>query len=327
MMSIADLHCDLLCYLERDSKRTAYDRDVRCAIPQLHAGGVKLQTLAIFSEPGPDCVQRGMAQVKLYQNLPVLYPKDFIHYNGHESSHISLLMAFEGASTFCDDIEPLENGLDRLQEVIKCGMRPLYISLTWNLENRFGGGAHTNVGLKPEGKRLLDLMNEHRIAVDLSHTSDALANDILNYIVKEGLTLDVIASHSNARTILDVPRNLPDDIAKEIFRRGGLVGLNLYKFFIGSEPDVYLLRHLEHWLQLGGAENIVFGADFFYGKDVPSLLRHSHEENLFFEEYPDASCYGRLLSLFEKGLGLSQEQLRKIGYENMSHFTKRSLSR
>ena len=72
-----------------------------------------------------------------------------------------------------------------------------------------------------------------KIAIDLSHTSDFLAHDILNYIDKMGLNVRTIASHSNFRKIAEVVRNLTDEIAKEILKRGGVIGFNLFKSFVG----------------------------------------------------------------------------------------------
>ncbi len=71
--------------------------------------------------------------------------------------------------------------------------------MTHHGENRFGGGNSTGIGLKKDGEALLEYISEKKIAIDLSHTSDALAGDILNYIVKNKLGLSVLASHSNFR--------------------------------------------------------------------------------------------------------------------------------
>ena len=59
----------------------------------------------------------------------------------------------------------------------------------------------------PFGYRLIDEMNRLGILVDLSHTSDATAVQAFDYS-----KAPVIWSHSSARAIHDVPRNVPDDI-------------------------------------------------------------------------------------------------------------------
>lgn len=317
---IIDLHCDLLSYLEGDSRRTPNDSAARCAIPQLRQGCVKLQTLAVFTRTAPYSVQKGMHQVRLYHELPLHYPKDLVHYFPQwnlESPLIALLMAFENASSFCDEGESLQEGLKRLNHIVQTIAKPLYISLTWNSENRFGGGALTRAGLKEDGKRLLEELHQQHIAVDLSHASDALAYEVIDYIEGHHLNIPLMASHSNARAVTAHLRNLPDEIAREIFRREGIVGLNLYQDFIGETED-YLLKHIAHWLELGGENHIALGADFFYEADFPSTNRHG--KSFFFPNYQDASCYGRLLNFLQKELKLPEACLEKLFHRNAWRF-------
>lgn len=320
MFPIIDLHCDLLAYLQKDKLRTPYDCAVRCAIPQLRKGGVKLQTMAIFTETGKDSSKKGFQQAQIYEKLPLMYPQEFVHFSQKwtlEAPYIGTFLAIENASGFCDEEETLEEGLSRLKQIVKIAS-PLYISLTWNTENRFGGGVlASHIGLKSEGKILLEELHQQQIAIDLSHASDALAYDIIDYIEGHGLEISLIASHSNARQITPELRNLPDDIAIEIFRRKGVVGLNLYRFFIGETED-YLVKHLAHWLELGGEEQLAFGADFFNDADISSVQRRGKQA--FFPAFQEASCYPTLLSLLQKELKLKSEVLENLAYRNILNF-------
>lgn len=319
---IIDLHCDLLFYLEEKPERTARHREVHCSIPQLHEGSVKLQILALFTRTGVDSVRKGTQQAEIYKNLPFLYPQDFCCCQVREdfihSEKISILPAIENASGFWDEQEPFEVGLKRLKFWIQTIGSPLYISLTWNMENRFGGGNATKVGLKEDGKRLLDELHQQNIAIDFSHTSDALADGILNYIESNHLSIPVLASHSNARRIADHPRNLPDPIAKEIFRRGGVIGLNFYHLFVGQSEEGFI-RHIDHWLQMGGEKQICFGADFFYEGDAQAILPNGPKLP-YFEEYQNAGCYERLLGLLQKELKLPESILEGLAYKNAENF-------
>lgn len=319
--SIIDVHCDLLFYLGLDSKRTPYDLAARCALPQLRRGAVKLQTLAIFTETEPSSVEKGMHQANLYQKLPELHPKDFQHFANDwtlQSSRINILMAFENASGFCSEAEPLQQGLKRLNALIQTD-KPFYISLTWNSENRFGGGALTQAGLKEDGRRLLDEIDSRHIALDLSHASDALAYEAIDYIESRKLSIPIMASHSNARAIAALPRNLPDEIAKEIFRRKGIIGFNLYRPFVGESPD-HIVKHFAHWMEMGGEGHLVFGTDFFNDADLPSSYRHGKE--VFFKDYPDSSCYPPLLAFLQRELKLDDSFLSKVSHRNAMAFIK-----
>jgi microsomal dipeptidase-like Zn-dependent dipeptidase len=319
---IIDLHCDLLFYLSLDPKRGLHDPASRCSIPQLKQGNVKLQTLAIFTRTDPTSVEEGMKQWKILQELLQHQVIDLQAHSSDltlQSPKISTLIAFENASGFCGEKEPLQAGFKRLEEVMDVS-KPLYISLTWNSENRFGGGAHTQIGLKEDGKRLMEEISGKGIAIDLSHTSDALAYEIIDYIENKNLVLPLMASHSNARAAVQVPRNLPDEIAREIFKRKGTIGFNLFSEFIGNHPED-ILKHIAHWLELGGENHLSFGADFFNDADFISTPLHAGK-TAFFHDYQNASCYQALLSFLGKELRLSDTVLNKIAHQNALEFIK-----
>lgn len=324
-LSFIDLHCDLLFYLAYDRRRTPYDLVSRCAIPQLQRGNVKLQTLPVFTETAAGSTEKGRQQLHIYQNLPRHYPQDIQHFSPQvslESSHVHVLFAFENASGFCNEQEPLEQGLKRFKAIISEVGKPLYVGLTWNSENRFGGGALTFTGLKEDGERLLEELYRQQIAVDLSHASDALAYEVLDYIEGQGWEMPVMASHSNARAVCAMPRNLPDEIAREIFRRNGVVGLNLYRPFVGDGED-RLVKHVAHWLELGGESSIVFGADFFYDPDLPSTWHYGKE--VFLKDYQESSCYGRLLTFLQSELKLKASFWEQFAYQNALSFINRNI--
>lgn len=207
--------------------------------------------------------------------------------------------------------------------VLSTKISPLaYISLTWNGENRFGGGTGSKAGLKADGKELLKWMSAHRVPLDFSHASDRLAEDCLNYIEQQGLSLPVLASHSNFRAITPQERNLPDWLAKELIAREGLIGINLFTPFIGSAET--LIRHLEHALALKGEKALAFGADFFCDTDFPDLLSKYGITQAYLPSFDNAACFPRLLSFIEQNL---QIDLESLAHRNATQFFKRPLSK
>jgi membrane dipeptidase len=82
-------------------------------------------------------------------------------------------------------------------------------------------------GLSAEGVRLVREMNRRAILADVSHVSDDAVRHVL-----EVATAPPLASHSSARALCDHPRNLPDELVREIARRGGLVMANSYPGFV-----------------------------------------------------------------------------------------------
>jgi len=292
---IIDLHCDLLAYLNSRPGASAYDPCVRCSIPQLRAGGVATQVMAVFTLTEEGSAQAGMAQAKIFRLLPERYPEDFSFVTELPSGKIGILLAIENASGFCEEEESIKEGLKRLEWIIQEVARPLYISLTWNGENRFGGGAKTAVGLKEDGKRLLDFLHGKGIAIDFSHTSDNLAADIFRYLDTKNLDIPVLASHSNFRSVTDVPRNLPDEFAIEIIQRKGVIGLTVVRDFVGEDKDPRFHQHMYHGIDLGAENALAFGADFFYEGDIPPYASSNPKNGYFFPQYADASCYPQLL--------------------------------
>ena len=91
-----------------------------------------------------------------------------------------------------------------------------YVTLTHTCHNAFAdscgfleGFEPRWGGLSPLGDSLIDEMNRIGMLVALSHTSDATARQALKHS-----KAPVIWSHSSARAIHNVPRNVPDDVLK-----------------------------------------------------------------------------------------------------------------
>ncbi len=328
---VSDLHCDLLLYLQHDVGRTPFDTRARCAIPQLRHGHVKVQIMAVFAETEKGSAEQGIKQADVFKVLANRYPDDFecvqtadAMNHAMQSNKIGIMAAIENASAFAEETDSFDQVIDRLHGIIGRIGKPLYISLTWNGENRFGGGAHTQIGLKEDGKRLLDWMQGRKIAIDFSHASDLLANDVLHYIDEKNLSIPVMASHSNFRSVTNMSRNLPDELAKEIMRRGGIVGMNFVRSFLGGEEgNRALIAQLERALDLGGENQVCFGADFFFDGDLPkSSQAGASLEGWFYPEYSDSSCYPQVMSLWRDELFLTEETLAKIAYRNLLQFVK-----
>lgn len=320
---IADLHCDLLLYLAQGPHRTPFDPIARCSIPQMKAGGVKLQVLPIYTPTCPDSLQTGLLQNNIFHSLPKNYPENYVLLDlvkepKEHDDRIAIIRSIENASAFCGESEPLENGLRRLERLFSQGSIA-YISLTWNTENRFGGGCHSSSGITEDGKTLLSFMNNRRVAVDLSHTSDRLAYDILDHIDQKGLNVPILASHSNCRAVWNDRRNLPDDLINEIINRKGIIGLNFIKPFLGPDSPIQFSKHLGHLMAMNAENNICFGADFFYEEDIPESIRRPPGE-YFYEGFDNASAYGNVLRQWSGALHITGDLRNKIAYKTAIHF-------
>lgn len=319
---VIDLHCDLLTYLTRPNTTIYNTDDVGCAIPYLEEGNVKLQIMAIFAPTEEKSHEFGLKQSEIFHQLNTeeneLYQFEKEHLATFETNkNIGMIAAVENGSVFCDESLPLKEGFKNLEQIIENVGSILYVGFTHHAENRFGGGNYSTAGLKNDGKALIDYLDQKNIAIDFSHTSDALAYDILNYISKENVTVPIIASHSNYRPVYDHKRNLPDDIAQEIIHQQGLIGLNFVRAFVNPEKAEALEEHVAHGISLGAKNAICYGADYFYTKDNPDQSRIP----FYFKEHDNAGSYPEINKILEQRFGV--EQMNKISSQNALDFIKR----
>ena len=192
--------------------------------------------------------------------------KQFIESNNLISKDINYIFGIEG-------LDYLQN-IDDIDILYPLGLRST--NIVWNNENKFGGGAKAskNVGLTKLGKNLVEKLIDKNIAIDLSHANEKTFFDIIDickYMKKHGKTPIVFASHSNARTICDVPRNLTDEQLIAIKELDGVIGVvSIKKFCIDTDdvcnPNIgFEQKYLEHidYIKnlLGGIENIAVATD------------------------------------------------------------------
>ena len=319
---VIDLHCDLLSYLTRPNSSIYNTEDVGCAVPYLKEGNVKLQIMAIFAPVQNNSHAFGLEQSEIFKRLDEdkneLYRFEKEHLeNFTTNNNIGMLASVESGSAFCDESISLKEGFENLERIIENVGSIMYIGFTHHAENRFGGGNYSTAGLKNDGKALIDYMHNRNIAIDFSHTSDALAYDILNYMSKENINVPIIASHSNYRPVYDHKRNLPDDVAKEIIHQQGLIGLNFVRAFVNPEKAEALEEHLAHGISLGAENAICYGADYFYTKDNPDKSRIP----FYFKEHGNAGCYPQINKVLEQQFGA--DQMKKISGQNASNFIER----
>lgn len=149
-----------------------------------------------------------------------------------------------------------------LRDFYNVGVRVFgFAWLTNNLakSNRIEEGEE-DTGFTDVGREIAEEGNRLGMIFDVSHLSDQSFWDLAEISKKP-----IIASHSNFRSLCGHSRNLTDDMAREIFRQDGMIGLNLCPSFVHDDPEQRtvenLFRHLDYGMELGGEDHIGFGCD------------------------------------------------------------------
>ena len=171
---------------------------------------------------------------------------------------------------------PIENRLDRLELFHALGVR--IIQVTYNERNLLGNGCYerTDEGLSRFGVDAVREMNRLGILIDLSHVGDRTTLE-----TAELSEVPVAATHANARSFMDHPRNKTDDALRLIAEKGGVIGANAFPLFLRNGYDSTASDYvdaMEDLIERVGMDHVGIGTD--YTQDQP----YSFFEWLFMQQ-------------------------------------------
>ena len=157
----------------------------------------------------------------------------------------------------------IDRDLKRLNAFYDLGLRQ--IQLTFNWRNWVGDGCteRTQAGLSYFGVDLVHRMNELGMIVDVGHTGYQSSLDAVEVSSKP-----IVFSHANCKALCEHPRNKTDDQIKALARKGGVIGLTCFNWFVSDRPESTLddlLDHYDHVAKLVGPDHIGIGSDFEVG--------------------------------------------------------------
>jgi membrane dipeptidase len=202
-------------------------------LPRLREGGVDALVFALYVpaslEPEPGWAHA----LKLYEvSEQALIPGQLVQVASADDLQRAAARGEVAVIFGLENGRPLAvNGA--LDHCAKIGVR--YVTLTHWASHEWCDASTDEPrhgGLSPAGEALVWRMSRLGILPDVSHVSDRAVSNVLD--VAPG---PVIASHSSARAICDHPRNLPDDLIRDIARKGGIVMANSYPAFVGGEAS------------------------------------------------------------------------------------------
>jgi membrane dipeptidase len=224
---IVDTHVDTPGYVVDEGYRMAEEHDYyETDIPRLRRGKAGAIFFGVYAQ-APDIpahlwVPRTLAWIDAVheevrrnpRDLEFAYTADDIE-RIHKSGKIAALVGLEGGHL-------IQDSLPTLRDYYRLGAR--YMTLTHFRTNNWadsGTDTAAHNGLSPYGREVVREMNRLGMMIDISHVSDKTFADAL-----EVSRAPVMASHSNLRSLCDIPRNMSDDMIRALARQGGVIFIN-----------------------------------------------------------------------------------------------------
>ncbi len=288
-MRLFDLHCDTL---YRVFTENLSFRDSLLSITPQKADFLDkyTQLMAVWI---PDNI-RGEEAFRFFKNCAEIYKNYYLSLNNENRK---FYLSVENGKLLGGDLSKIP--LLKEYEVKA-------VTIIYNEDNELGSGAFSDslFGLTDTGKKAVKEFENNNIFIDLSHSSLRTFYDVAEMAEKP-----IIATHSNSYTICPHNRNLTDEQFKIIKNSGGVVGVNFYPPFLHSEESKSsindVIKHIYHFLSLGGEDTICIGSDF----DGCDALK-------------ELDSIDKIPYLYEMLLksGFNEQVVQKIMYDNAHNF-------
>jgi membrane dipeptidase len=345
---LIDGHNDLP-YALREARGKGEEPDIATAcpglqtdLPRIEAGGLRGQFWSVYvpSDLSPvEAVTRTLEQIDLVHDLVARFPGHLALARTADqvvavaaSGRVASMIGVEGGHS-------IGCSLGTLRTLARLGAG--YLTLTHNDDTPWADsatGEHPHGGLTRFGEEVIREANRSGVLVDCSHVSPDTMRQAIE--VSEA---PVLFSHSSARALADVTRNVPDDVLETVGRTGGVVMVSFVPEFTtpagaaanrAAWDEVRRLRqerpgeplddlidawsaahpappatveevadHVDHVRAVAGVDHVGIGSDFDGVSTMPEGL-------------DDVSRYPSLFRvLADRGWG--EEDLRKVAGSNV----------
>jgi membrane dipeptidase len=262
---VFDAHTDTLIRISQGADICRRSEEGHLDLVRMDEGGVDAQFFSIWmnaSHRGQSAISNSLKLIdtllRSFENCPdtvelALNAADVERLN--REGKLAALMGIEGGHALGGD-------LSALRMYHRLGVR--YLGLTWSNTNEFADSSEDRArwnGLNELGRQVVREMNRMGMIIDVSHLSDPAFWEVM-----EVTSQPVIASHSSARAVHDVVRNMSDDMLRAMARNRGVVCVNFYSRFLapggGRAPLEALIDHIDHMVGVAGADHVGLGSDF-----------------------------------------------------------------
>jgi membrane dipeptidase len=319
---VVDCHNDLILLLARKQALGIEGHFADYWLPELRAGGVDVQVVPIYidDEYRPEgALRRTLQLIELTHRTVEAHADDVaLCGTGAEidaavaDGKIAFVLALEG-------MEALGTNVEFVETFYRLGVRMMAFT-HFGRTAMADGTAEDDAGsrLTRAGAEAVAEMDRLGIVCDVSHLGIRGTEHVL-----ELATRPIIASHSSVRTLADHHRNLHDDAIEAIAACGGVVGINVFPWFIDlKEPTLErVVDHIAYVRDLVGVDHVGIGPDFIreYWDEFYSNYKTFELEGLELNSAIDKMAYSRDLPNLTAALlerGFADDDIRKILGEN-----------
>jgi membrane dipeptidase len=238
---LIDGHNDLLWALRerRDKGMSAADLEeetegLQTDLPRLREGCVGGQFWSVYVPsdlPGAEAVTATLEQIDAFYELVGRYGARLEQARTAEDVQLLVSGGRVASMIGVEGGHSIGNSLGALRALARLGAG--YLTLTHNDDTAWADsatGTHPYGGLTRFGEEVVRELNRCGVLVDLSHVSEDTMRHALS--VSEA---PPIFSHSSARALADVTRNVPDDVLEATGRAGGVVMVCFVPSFVTEE--------------------------------------------------------------------------------------------
>jgi membrane dipeptidase len=198
-------------------------------------------------------ISKAASEIALYPERMMLVRTSADIARAKQQNKLGLLVNVQNSACLGRDLKNLDLFYDM-------GLRQIQVTFNWR--NWVGDGCteRTQAGLSYFGVDLVTRMNELGMIVDVGHTGYQSTLDAVDVSSKP-----IVYSHTNCKALCDHPRNKTDEQIKALARKGGVIGLSCFNWFVSDKPRstlADLLDHFDHVAKLVGPDYIGIGSDF-----------------------------------------------------------------
>ncbi len=257
---IVDGHCDTPYRLFRHNVHLdEHDTEAQADLRMLQESGITASFFAAYVPPF--YAGRGAApfarrlirliheEVRLRNDALVFCDDSAGIRTAKRAGKVAVMIGVEGGHA-------IEDSLDILRELYEGGAR--YMTLTHVNTNNWcdsSGDAPRHGGLTSFGRDVVRTMNDLGMIVDVSHISD----DAFRHVI-ETTRVPVVATHSSCRALCRHPRNVTDDMLRELAKNGGVCMINFFSAFISDDVAQVIMKAQKkpkkEFNGLGGTEEL-----------------------------------------------------------------------